>query len=125
MTRTRGWRLRAACAALTPTLLLAPCANAQSPDPAKLDALLTQLKGADGATWKARAAAMDAAGKAAAARGGKLRAQAAARDKAAAAEDAASKALADELTRLEQLRGLIAALRFVDPAGGKDAKASD
>ncbi len=111
------WKLRVACAALGPALLLAPTATAQAPGPGDLDAMLANLQKADGKAWQARGAAMQAAAKAARAEAAALRKQAGEREKAAAGEDAAAKRLVGEQQKLEQLRGIVAALSFADPAG--------
>lgn len=118
MTRPSRTTLRLACAAL----LLAHTAHAQGQAPKDLDRLLEQLQKADSATWTARGAAMtDAAGKARAA-AAKLKQQAAQRAQAATTEDRAASSLKAEIQKLEQLRGIIVALSFVDPAGKKGAK---
>ena len=60
MIRNQRWKLRVACAALGPTLLLAPAATAQEPPPGDLDAMLANLQKADNKAWQARGAAMQA-----------------------------------------------------------------
>ena len=112
MIRNQRWKLRVACAALGPTLLLAPAATAQEPPPGDLDAMLANLQKADNKAWQARGAAMQAAAKAARAEAAALRKQAGEREKAAAGEDAAAKRLVGEQQKLEQLRGIVAALSF-------------
>lgn len=124
MTRTQGWKLRVACAALAPALLLTPDVRAQKAPQGDLDTLLAQLKGADSKTWSARSAAMTAAAKKARDDAAALRKQAGERDRAAAAEAAASKRLLGEIQKLEQLRAALAALTFADPAGTGEAKKS-
>ena len=124
MTRHLRWTLRLACAALAPSLLLTTAARTQDPGAPPLDALLAQLQRAGGESWKARGAAMQAAVKKAAARAAALRGDAKEREQAAGAETAAGKAILAELAKLEQLRGLVVALSFVDPAGGSGEKAA-
>ena len=118
MTRHHRWTLRLACAALAPSLLLTTAARTQDPGAAQLDGLLAQLQRAGGESWKARGDAMQAAVKKAAARAAALRSDAKGREQAAGAETAAGKAILAELAKLDQLRGLVIALSFVDPAGG-------
>ena len=96
-------------------LLLSPGALSQSPAPAKLDRLLSELQQASGETWKARDAAVKAAIDGARAAAKKLHQQAKQREQAASEQALAAKGVKAELQKLEQLRGLVAALSFVDP----------
>ena len=101
-------------------LLLSPGALSQSPAPAKLDRLLSELQQASGETWKARDAAVKAAIDEARAATKKLHQQAKQREQAASEQALAAKGVKAELKKLEQLRGLVAALSFVDPIHQKE-----
>ena len=92
-------------------LLLSPGALSQSPAPAKLDRLLSELQQASGETWKARDAAVKAAIDEARAATKKLHQQAKQREQAASEQALAAKGVKAELKKLEQLRGLVAGLR--------------
>lgn len=101
------------------------CASVLSQDGAKdagtdLDRLLAQLKATDGDAWRQRAAAIDTAVAGAKHEAEQLQKDAAKLAEAAAAERAAAAALTSEAERLGELRKILGALRFRDPAAKAD-----
>ena len=112
-----GWKPKLGTALLALCMTHAATAQEAKPQPAKLDALLSQLAKTDQAAWTARKQSMTAAAKQARSQAIQLRSQGKAKQAAAKKETAASAALNAEVKKLAEVRDLLTKLTYRDPAG--------
>ena len=117
-----GWKPKLGTALLVLCMTHAATAQEAKPQPAKLDALLSQLAKTDQAAWTARKQSMTAAAKQARSQAVQLRSQGKAKQAAAKKETAASAALNAEVKKLAEVRDLLTKLTYRDPAGTGKAK---
>ena len=117
-----GWKPKLGTALLALCMTHAATAQEAKPQPAKLDALLSQLAKTDQAAWTARKQSMTAAAKQARSQAIQLRSQGKAKQAAAKKETAASAALNAEVKKLAEVRDLLTKLTYRDPAGTGKAK---
>lgn len=117
-----GWKPKLGTALLALCMTHAATAQEAKPQPAKLDALLSQLAKTDQAAWTARKQSMTAAAKLARSQAIQLRSHGKAKQAAAKQETAASTALNAEVKKLAEVRALLTKLTYRDPAGTGKAK---